>query len=823
MNKHNIYSLTKPQEAIWISEQFSSTPANNIMGTVYFGNGINISTLKKAVYITVEKNQALRTKLILEKDSGVPKQYFDDTDEFDIPVIDFSKKTIADFKQLQKDFSKKHFDLIEHFLFDFIIVILPNDEIAFLGRFHHLIVDAWSLGLFMDNLAFNYTRLSNQNFQYNLIQNHYTNFIDREKEYLISDSYNKNKLFWSNILENLNPIKIKNNLTSSNEANRITFDLTLDASLAINNFCKQNKISPYTLFLCALQIYFYRTTMQKDFTIASPVLNRTAKEKSIIGMFVNMISIPMRTNPDCQIRDLLSETSKTMFSCLKNSKYPYMDLLSNSKTSNSYNIVFSFQNMRPNNKIDNLVNYRIEWNFSGYGADDLVINVTDLNNDGSYSIEYDYLTSLFDESEIKQIHSRIYTILQNIIRNPNIKVSDITILSDNEKNKILEFSKGSELEYDKNLTIVKLFEKIVATYPNNTALIHKELSLSYLELSNMANSIANSIEDRKVNNSRVAIMCRKSPYMVASLLGIMKSGNCYVPIDSEYPKDRISYIMQNCDCKLLITTAEFKDEFPSISKIILDDINFDKKVNYVDKSNPNNLAYMIYTSGTTGNPKGVKIKHKNIVNTLIWRKNYYKFSPQDAVLQIPSFSFDSSVEDIFTPLISGAKLVIPSSSKIDINSLSEDMKKNKITHFLVVPSLYKVLLHEKTDCLKYLSIITIAGESFPMTLVKDHFNKLPNVRIVNEYGPTENSVCSTYYEMTQKDEIIYIGTAIDNCYTYCLDDNYNLLPIGTEGELYVSGPGVSDGYFNKEDLTKERFIPNPYVARFQDVQNRRYS
>lgn len=811
----NTYNLTKPQESIWISEQFSKSPANNIVGTVYFSSDTDISILKKAIILTVKKNEALRTKLIFTNNSTIPQQYFDDISEFSIPVIDYSRKKMSDFKQLQQDFSQTTFELIENFLFALNIVILPNDEIALLGRFHHLIADAWALALFMDNVAINYSYLSNILPDFDFTINNYTDFIKHEKDYLASDTYEKNKSFWCKSLQNVNPIKLKSNINNCNKANRYSLDFTSEDSCKINEFCIKNKISPYVLFLCAIQIYIYRTTMQKDFTIASPILNRTAKEKNTIGMFANMISIPMHTDPNFTVNDLLKNLSKDTFSYLKNSKYPYMDLLNDLKISKAYNIVFSFQNMRPNNTIKNYKSYRIEWNFSNYSYDDLVINVTDLNNSGSYSIEYDYLTCLYDKSEIENIHSRIYTILKNIINDTNYKISDIPIISNNEKKKILSFSVGNTIDYDKSLTIVKLFEQTVKEYPNEIALSHNNTFLTYSDLCNMSNIIAKAIHEKNLYNCRIAIMCRKSIFMVASLLGIMKSGNCYIPIDPEYPEERINYIMQNCNCKLLITTSDLQNQVSCNEKIILNNLDFSMKTNFQNKSLPDNLAYMIYTSGTTGNPKGVKIKHKNIVNTLIWRRKYYNFSTKDSILQIPSFSFDSSVEDIFTPLISGSKLVIPTSSKIDINSISQDIEKNKVTHFLVVPSLYKVLLHEKYSCLKYLSIITIAGESFPSTLLNEHFEKLPNVRIINEYGPTENSVCSTYYEMKKEDTTIYIGKAIDNCYTYCLDDNLNLLPIGIEGELYVSGPGVSDGYFNKDELTKERFIENPFVKDFK--------
>lgn len=813
MGKKVYYNLTKPQESIWLSEQFSNVPANNIIGTLFFKNDINISLLKESVYLTIKNNQALRTKFVINNTSAIPQQYFDSFSEFDIPVIDFSLKNMIDFREFQKYFSQKCFELIENFLFDFVIVILPNDEIALIGKFHHLIVDAWSLGLVIDNIAINYTKLSNGT-NFNLLPGNYFDFINRENNYINSDSYIKSKAFWENTQTGLDQISLKSDIKKTYKANRASFNISKEDSCSINNFCQTNKISPYILFLTAFQIYLYRFTMQKDFLIASPVLNRIGKEKSTIGMFVNMISIPFHVNPNDSIINLLHSSSDNMFTYLKNSKYPYMDLLNDMKkhgSSNPYNIVFSYQNMRPTTDIENLVNYHVEWNFVEYSFDQLAINVTDINNNGFYTIEYDYLSDLFTDIEIKYMHSRINTILNNILLNPNLTVSSIPILSEEEYSEILNLSAGDRLSYDTQSTIITLFEKCVKEYKNNIALVENSKSISYLELSNMVNSIANAISSQKIYNSRIAIMCRKSSLMVAGLLGILKSGNCYIPIDPDYPTDRIQYILDNSESSLFITTSDLENNFEYDTKIILDKIDLAKNMDFKDKSSPELLAYMIYTSGTTGKPKGVKIKHKNIVNTLIWRKTFYEFSSNDSVLQIPSFSFDSSVEDIFTPLISGAKLVIPSSNKIDINSLVNDIEKNNITHFLVVPSLYKILLTEKSDSLKNMSIITIAGESFPISLIKEHFEKLPNVRIVNEYGPTENSVCSTYYELSKNDNIIFIGNPISNCYAYCLDNNLNLLPLGSEGELYVSGPGVADGYFNKEDLTKERFIPNPFV------------
>ena len=795
MQKKDVFKLTKPQQSIWVSEQFVSEPVNNIIGTMYFKKiDIDVDLLKKAVNLTVKNNEALRTKIFLE--DNTPKQFFEDFSYFDFPIIDLSKKSMDNFRVLQKDFCQKSFNILKDKLYEFVIFILPNDEIALIGKFHHIIADAWSLGLIIDNIAFNYTNLKNS-LCLDSNSECYSDFIEREKLYLSSDNYLKNKNFWLDKLKNYNVLSLKNSLKTSLVANRNLYELSEQESYKINEFCNQNKISPYILFLAALSIYLYRISSQEEFVVTTPVLNRIGKEKNTIGMFINMISINIKNNPNDKIIDILKNLSLDTFSYFKNSKYPYLDLLNNirkdnpSLNSSAYNLVFSFQNMRPNNTIENLVPYTVEWNFVGYSQDDLAINITDINNSGKYTFSYDYLIDLFESKEIDSLHKNYLTVIFNIIDNPNINLSDIEIVNVEDKKSLLYDFNQSDFAYDKTKTLVDYFKEIVEKYPDNIALCYRDKKITYSQLDNYSNLIAQEILSNGIESSSIAVLCKKSIWMIAALLGILKSGNCYIPIDPEYPKDRIDYIIENSCSKIVITTKKYLEEYNFQKAILLDDINPDNSCMYINKATPDTLAYMIYTSGTTGVPKGVQIKHCNIINTLLWRKNEYKFDPSFVILQIPSFAFDSSVEDIFTPLISGSTLVIPSVSKMDINIISEDIINYKVNHFLVVPSLYAVLLHEKLNYLKTLKIVTIAGESCPITLIKDHFSKLKNVRLINEYGPTENSVCSTFYEVKKDDVKVLIGKPINNCKCYCLDKNLKILPIGIPGDLYVSGPGVS--------------------------------
>lgn len=813
--KKDVYNLTKPQMSIYMTEKFSNDSTNNIMGSIYFKSDIDVETLKEAMFLTIKNNQALRTRIFEE--NGVPKQFFSDSIPSDITVKDFSQKTMNDFKIFQTEFVQELFTLLNGDLCKFVICILPNKKVAFFGKFHHIIVDAWASALVLDNIIKNYEKLQNHQVDFETA-GLYTDFIDREQKYLSSDTYAKNKEFWNNELKNVQPVSIKTSPSTSNNANRVEFILSLEETNLINDFCKQNRISAYALFLAAINIYLYRTT-SGQFSIQTPILNRIGKEKNTIGMFINMISIPNNIDNNYTIMEYLQKVALDSIKYFKNSKYPYVDLLNdlrkNSNSVTSRNVVYSFQNMRPNSNLKNTLDYNVDWTFPGCIQDELVINITDVDNSGTYHISYDYLLDLFSIKEIDFMHERIKRILLNIIENPNQKIVDIDFIPESEKSLLLNDFNDTSFEYDSSKTLVDLFEEAVQHNPEKVALIYNGEEFTYQKLNNMASLIATKLTDENISNSRVAILCKKSAWMVAGLLGIMKSGNCYIPIDGEYPKNRINYILNDSKCAAVVTSLEYADSYDIANKIVLENFDSTLTCNYKSIATPENLAYMIYTSGTTGNPKGVQIKHKNILNTLIWRKNFYKFDSSYVVLQIPSFSFDSSVEDIFTTLISGSTLVIPSVTRMDVNVVAEEIKRYGVTHFLVVPSLYKILLHEKLDFLSSLKIITIAGEKFPVALVKEHFEKLPNVRLINEYGPTENSVCSTYYELTSNDDEILIGRPINNCKAYVLNEKRELLPIGCKGELYVSGPGVCSGYWNKPDLNKASFLDNPFGYNYK--------
>ena len=821
MQEINFYHLTNPQKSIWVTEEYYKGSAiNNICGTALIKEKVNIRLIEEEMRTTLLKNDIFKIKFSMHDNEVM--QYVSDYVNSDIIYLRAKNKIELDI--ILNEIVSIPFHLLDSYPYNFYIITFPNGNAAFCLNIHHILADSWTLGFLSRQVIKTYCAYLLIDIPYEYQSYSYVSFIKSEEKYKQSKRFLKDQLYWNKEFETIpdipfipGSVKDSSQIENTN-AQRSTFRLNSNLVNKIKSYCSTNNISLFNFFMAIYSIYIQNLTNLNDFVIGTPILNRTNnREKNTAGMFINMAPFRVNFSGITTFKDFMKYVSSKSVAMLKHQKYSYQSLIEDLRKVHGnipplYNTVFSYQITNTQSK-EIFVKNETSWTFNKNSAENLTFQIYNLDNKDFLEICYDYKTSLYTSDDIKKINQRIIYLINQVISTQNINLKDLDILSAKEKKLILNKFNNTKAIYDKSITLLDLFEKKVKRNPNNTAIIHNSTEYSYATINNMANIIAEKIGD--IKGKKIAVLCEKSALTVASFLGIMKSGNCYIPIDMEYPKERIKYILENSEASILISNHENNITKDFNNKIILDKLDYSQKITYTNKAKPANYAYIIYTSGTTGNPKGVLIKHKNIINTLIWRKNLYKFNKNSTVFQIPSFSFDSSVEDIFTPLISGGKLILPSTQKIDINKMCEDIKKYNVNNFLVVPSLYKILLKEKHDYLKNMKIVTIAGEDFNNLLVKEHFEKLPNVRLINEYGPTENSVCSTYYELKPNDKDIYIGKPISNCKCYCLNDSLKPYPIGVPGELYVSGPGVSDGYLNKPEITEEKFIDNPFGGKYK--------
>lgn len=828
MSKDKIYDLTNPQKNIWNIENFySNTTINTICGSAFINEAVDINLLKKAISIVLTRNDSFKLKFFI--DNGVLKQYI--SEDLNFPIYTINVNSMDEFNAKRDLFISQPFELFNSFLFKFYIFKFPNDHAAFMLNIHHLISDAWTLGFVSNEIIKTYSLLVNNLYEKQDSNFSYIEYINSELDYINSSKFIKDKLYWEELFSNNSNIvsipSTKKVAVESSSGNRLTFNLSSDIITKIDLFCKTFGISKFNFFMAVLGIYIGKINNTTNFVIGTPILNRSNfKEKNCTGMFISTLPFKFDLDLDLKFDDFVRKIAISSLNMLRHQKYPYLDLLEHlrknqSDLPNLYNILISYQITNAKNNAEN-INYTTEWSFNNNCGNNLEIHLYDINDTGSLNISYDYKTALYDEKDISAINGRILNIISQIINNNSILIKDIDIVTPDEKKLLLEEVNSTNHIYDSSKTIVDLFEESVEQNKNKTALISNNYNYSYKELNEYSNILAHLLINKYSvkPNDIVGIMLKRSPEMIISLLAIIKCGATYLPIDPEYPEERINYILENSGTDLVLVDG-FTEESVSVkytkvtvnltSKIFNEFLD-DEKSNLNLKLNSNSLLYLIYTSGSTGKPKGVMLTHKNVHNFINGMKNIIDFSPEKVIVSLTTICFDIFGLELWCSLTSGLTVVLANEKEQnDIHQLNYLCLKNKVNIIQTTPSRYLALLSGESN-LEFANIITdvlVGGESLTPSILT-LLNKTFNANIYNMYGPTETTIWSTVKHINKDENIITIGKPIANTQCYVLDNNLNLLPPFTPGNLYICGDGVSAGYLNRPELTKEKFITSPF-------------
>lgn len=443
---------------------------------------------------------------------------------------------------------------------------------------------------------------------------------------------------------------------------------------------------------------------------------------------------------------------------------------------------------------------------------------------GSLNIAYDYKCSIYNEENILDIHNRILYIIKQVLEKSDILLKDVLITTPEELDKILAFSKESDCNYPDKKTIHELFEDQVKLTPKNIAIKFKDSYMTYEELNEKANQVANFLRDLGVKpNDVIALRLNKSLEMVVGILGIIKAGGCYLPIDLSYPQERVSFMLKDSNAKLFLTNRLHQDDFEIPIETFLLDINSRNKIytndtkNLENVNNPDDLIYIIYTSGSTGTPKGVMLKHRNVVRLIKNDKFQFDFNDKDVWTMFHSVAFDFSVWELYGSLLYGSKLIlVPETTAKDPNKFLQLLRDEKVTVLNQTPTYFYNLLDRELlnkDNSLVVRYIIYGGEALKPNLVKPWKEKYPFTKIINMYGITETTVHVTFKELDGHDldsADSNIGKPIPTLKVYVMDKNLNIMPFGVEGEMCVSGLGVCKGYLNRPELNETRFVKNPY-------------
>lgn len=806
------YPMSKAQKRLFVlSEIDGEQDAYQIAQAAIFEGAPDIQKFEDSFIEIVNRHEILRTSFALKEGKLIQKIH----DHVDFKV-DYHKEAGENINDLIKKYCKP-LALSKAPVFKVVLLQLSLNRYLMIAITHHMIIDGLSWNIIVQDFCALYETKSLPP-----LSNQYVDYVFWEQDQLQTEKMKQDETYWkdkcSNEIQSLNlPTDFQRPAQRSSKGGTHFFTLPEEKLKQLKILAGNTRSTITMIFLAAYNIFLHKLTGQENIIIGIPVDSRPPDGfDNVVGMFVNTMPSQNQPKRELSFNDFIQHVKQNALNDYNHRNYPF-DLIVNNLNPE--------KDLSRNALIDTLLVYEsaderffelkdLSFTPCEYKNDvsayDLVLEIIEQNN--AASLNFEYSTDLFKHETIIRWSDYFLKLINEIIAHPQLPISKLNMIPSKEQQHILVDFNNTSVDYPTDKTLVDLFETQVKRTPEQIAVIFQDIQLTYNDLNRQANRVAHFLKEEYhiVPEDCVGLFFETSQNMIIGILGILKAGGAYVPVNTAYPLDRISYILQDSRCKLVLTENNLiqTEGFTCI------DINttwHPDDQNPFRNADPDNPAYVIYTSGSTGTPKGVIIEHQSIINTVLWRSQYYSFRTTDRVLQLPSYAFDSSVEDIFTPLISGSSLVfIPQEKKLDLEYIGDLVELKNITHFLATPAFYKTFLNNIPDKLKDLRFVTVAGENIGNDLVSLHFEKLKYVKLFNEYGPTENSVCATVFEFLSDNHHVLIGKPISNNLIYILDPDKNLCPIGIIGEICISGRGLARGYLNRADLTKEKFIKNPF-------------
>ncbi len=836
MNKNikDIYGLTPSQEGVYAQYfQNADTKTYQLQSLCKIGKGTDLKLLEKSIYLLSLRHQVLKTAFTVLKSTGAIKQVILENRKPKFSVLSQDKpftQNVLD--KIAKDDINEHLDLQNDSLFKVTVVDFADERFMIIHT-HHIIIDGWCLPVIINDLQKYYGELSkgisveelsdkiNNEAALSTPYSQYVNWIKSQDKDEISK-------YWQNLLaeNSVSHIFGKEKKDNAKNGDIATFKTPLGNELSknIELFAKNSKISLNTVFEGAFSIALQKFSNSDDIVYDKVISGRSIPLKNIentVGLFINTVPVRIKSDENTAFSDLLNETQKQTIDA---NKYGVLSLADVYKTcdieSKSIDAFFVFENYYTGDVSDIskgalslepiAFNEQTEFN----------LTVTVLSENDEYTVRASYDTEMYSESEISRFVQGYISILTHSLDNKKL-IKDINI-AEQDIELIKEFNK-TEHTYDieETETLYSLFEKVSEERIDKVCIKANGEEITFKDFKAYAERIDNRIRSITEEKSVIAVICERSFEMYGAVYGIIRGGNAYLPIDPDYPQSRIDYILENSKAKAVVTQSKFSHLVKNIPCIDATELLSLKETTKTEcRALPDDTAYVIYTSGSTGNPKGARISHKSAINRILWMNDSYPLENDDVILQKTPYTFDVSVWELFWWGIVGGTLCAskPGEHFLPAKILNET-EKNRVTHLHFVPSVFDLFLtylennreeEKKFNSVKY---VFLSGEALTENHIKRFYNIFDcnKVQLHNLYGPTECAVDVSYYACKPTDtDPVPIGKPIYNTQLYIVDKYLNQTPIGVIGELCIAGDNVGQGYLNNEELTKERFIDNPF-------------
>ncbi|SHJ70699.1 non-ribosomal peptide synthetase [Aquimarina spongiae] len=828
-DKPQYVPLSFGQERLWFIDQFEGSQHYHMPIILEVEENFDIDVFQKAMTILVNRHQPLRT--VFDTKEGKPYQRILPENQWQIESEgNIEKLSPEEVDQLITENIQEPFDLSKDHKIRIKALKGKKGYEKLIMVIHHIAFDGWSVPIFKNELSLIYAALINgKDVELENLPIQYLDYSIWQNEYLGDESFKEGLQYWTIKLKDLDPLEIPTDFNrtkkSSYQGANYKFSIPKSVSQGLTKISQDESVSLFMVLLSGIKILLSKYTGQSDICVGAPVANREQIEvDQLIGFFVNTLALRTFVDEEQTFLELLHIIRNTTLEAQKYQQIPFEKIIDNVVDNRDLNRSPLFQVMLILQNEENLSEINL-------GNTTLTKAAGVHNNVAKFELTFDatqtsdgiefiinYRTELFKEDTIKSLSRYLQNLLEAVATRPEEKIYKLPVTSA-EDHDILHNFNETEVAYPEYNTILELFAEQVKSQPKATAVVFGEESLSFEDLNVRSNRLSNLLINKGVTPETIIPICiDRSLEMMIGILAILKSGGAYAPIDPEYPKDRIDFILKDVDSEFVITQSKYKHLFITQEPICIDQqeiyIQESGKPSGVLLSN-DDLAYVIYTSGTTGKPKGVMNQHSGILNRLLWMRDYLGVTKDDVILQKTTFCFDVSVWELLLPLITGTRLVFakPDGHK-DPMYLQELIQKEQISTMHFVPSMLSVFLTQlhQGNC-KSLQNVICSGEELKSSTVKEFRAKLPEVNLYNLYGPTEAAIDVTAINLTENTEfsnVVPIGKPVANTKIYIVDKYKNKLPIGIAGELLIGGIQVARGYLNRDELTKQKFIADPY-------------
>ncbi|MBW4570975.1 MAG: amino acid adenylation domain-containing protein [Tolypothrix carrinoi HA7290-LM1] len=822
--------LSFGQERLWFLDQLQGSTAYNEHGGIRITGKLDVTAIQSAFAEVLRRHEVLRTTFPLV--NGKPTQAIAPQVNAEVALLDWQHLTESTRESQLQHYAQQQaqtlFDLASGPLVCATLVHLAAEEWVLLIVMHHIICDYWSVNIFIQELSALYQSFTQgqpsplpelviQYADYASWQRHRLNgLLETQLSY-----WKKHLADAPSVLQL--PSDRPRPSVQSYRGEAQTFILDQSLTKKLQQLSQTFGTTLFMTLLTAFSTLLYRYSNQEDIVIGSPIANRNRAEiESLIGFIANVLVLRVRFENNPSFAQLLEQVREVTLQGYAHQDVPFEQVVEALQPKRSlsysplYQVMFVLQNVPKEPLVLPGVTLKPFTPKTQTAKFDLTLMIEE--SEQGLIGTWEYNTDLFNKETIARMCEHFQTLLSAIVTHPEQRVSQLPLLSEQQRYQLLVEWNQTAADYPQNKCIHQLFFEQVERTPDAVAVVCEEQIITYKELNNRANQLARYLQDLGIRPEvRVGVCIERSVEMVVGLLGILKAGGAYVPLDPTYPQERLRYMLDDSGALLLLTQQKLLDLLPPHSKgaVCLDtdwqSIAAQSTDNFVSDATAKNLAYVIYTSGSTGKPKGVAIEHHSTVTLLNWAQDIFTPKQLAGVLASTSICFDLSVFELFLPLSVGGKVILAENG-LHLPTITAEAE---VTLINTVPSVVAELLRTNSIPDK-VRTVNLAGEPLQNQLVQQLYQQVKIEKVFNLYGPSEDTTYSTFALCLQEEKqaiasnSITIGRAIANTQIYILDRHLQPLPIGVPGEIYIGGAGLARCYFNHPELTAQKFIPNPF-------------